>query len=277
MLVLSAQVIAELGESASARPVPRAPKTAKTTTETPSTTTVSKATHAPYLEYRSATSPKPSSKGKATHRPYPYDQYLPRATHAPFPPRSTYAPYVYGSEVEPAKKKNVFSMETRDVISSWAREFIAYLAAPLLMPVAITNAFNTPPGLPEQSSLWGKIARSFRLALLRRSEDRDGSETLPVEGDGITEADKLLMKMKSKFNSALKATLKESIPKILKKLREKAVKDADKKKTESAKEPQKESENEKQKEKKSRLLPARLVDFLRWKRHRTEGPASPSL
>lgn len=109
------------------------------------------------------------------------------------------------------------------------------------MPVAITNAFNTPPGLPEYQSLWGKIARSFRAAFLRRSEDRDGSDSIATS-DQI--ADQILLKMKNKIKAS----------KLWQQFKER---------------------NGKQKEKKERLLPARIVDFLRLKRHRTAD--SPSI
>ncbi|KAI1289572.1 hypothetical protein HDE_08491 [Halotydeus destructor] len=136
---------------------------------------------------------KTSKPFKATHAPYPYDQYAQRATHAPYPARSTYAPYKYGEgpEAVPAKK----SLLGKDVLTTFKRDFVTYLAAPFMMPAAISNAFNTPPGLPEQSSLWGKIARSFRAIMLRRSEDRDGSTTIPSD-------ENVLLKMKNRLKSS---------------------------------------------------------------------------
>ena len=233
IVLLSAHAIAELGEHSSTTR-PRSAKTTKTTSPstTPSSTTVSEATQSP-----SSTRQPPLIK--ATHKPFPYDQHGPRATHAPFPPRSTYAPYVYGmgdGDSAPAKKKTsaLLSAIDKDTFTTWARDLIAYIAAPFLVPAAIQNAFNTPAGLAEQASLWGKIARSFRMAILRRSEDRDSSdvsESLPNE-----DAHHVLLKMKNKLKSS----------KIWQQLKER-----------------------RQKEKKERLLPSRLVDFLRLKRHRT--------
>lgn len=165
------------------------------------------------------------------------------ATHSPFPPRSTYAPYIYGSDPdeESASKKKVVLALDRELITSWAKELMAYLAAPLLVPAAISNALqNTPPGLPDHASIWGKIVRSFRSVFLRRSENRDGNESLQSLDDHI------LFKMANKLKTS----------KLWQQLRERKQKE--------------------KKEKKERLVPGRLIDgLLRWKRHRTAASANP--
>ena len=194
----------------------RIPKTAKTTTTTSTTTTTTTpkprkiATHPSWDPITSST-----SKPRATHAPWPGDDKYygnsdssyaaiinnhnkpARATHAPYPfrdqysayldqnehlypSRSTYAPYVYGSSnnlSNDAKKKNlVLSILDKEFINNWAKDVLAYLAAPFMMPSAISNAVtNIPSGL-EAETFWGKIARSLRSALLKRSgkEERTG-------------------------------------------------------------------------------------------------------
>ena len=205
------QVITSQNEtSVVPRQQPRVPKTPKTTTSTTTSapTPVRRiATHAPWPN--DPTTPKPVKV--ATHAPWPGDPGYNRATHSPYPfhrdqyglgsdrehlypSRSTYAPYVYGSSSgsHDAKKKNVLSVFDKDTVNGWAKEIVAYLAAPFMMPSAISNAIgNIPSGL-EAETLWGRIAKSLKSALNRRSEERNGAENT---GDN----NNVLKKMKKKL------------------------------------------------------------------------------
>ena len=180
----------------------------------------------------------------ATHAPYPYDQYGMGHNDHFYPAKSTYAPYVYGKDSEKSKKKTMLAIPKldRELINTWAKEMMAYLAAPLLVPAAITNAFSNIPAGLETETLWGKIARSLRAAFLRRSEERGAS-------DEHSAADSLISKMKSKFKIGAEAFKKK------------------------INESEKELEENKTLEKKVRDLANmrnRLIDFFRWKRHRQE-------
>lgn len=138
---------------------------------------------------------------KATHAPYSlrnqYSAYLDQNEHL-YPSRSTYAPYVYGSSnnlSNDAKKKNlVLSILDKEFINNWAKDVLAYFAAPFMMPSAISNAItNIPSGL-EAETFWGKVARSLKSALLKRSgkEERTGGGE-PSSSSNIESEDNSLL------------------------------------------------------------------------------------
>ena len=189
--------------------VPKTPRTTTTTTTAAPTTSRRIATHPQWPN--DPTTRKPIKI--ATHAPWPGDPGFNRATHAPypfhrnqfglsaesehlFPSRSTYAPYVYGSTSgsHDAKKKNLLSVFDRETVNTWTKDIIAYLAAPFMMPSAISNAIgNIPSGL-EADSLWGRIAKSVKSALNRRSEERNAGQASPDNKN-------VLMRMKKKLAS----------------------------------------------------------------------------
>jgi len=207
----------------SPRPHQRIPKTAKTTTSTTTPRPRKLATHAPWPdEYATSSTAKPRathapwpgderygygsdpidksysaiinnhnrisshSKVRATHSPYPFrDQfsYLDQKEHL-YPSRSTYAPYVYGSSNESKKKNLVLSILDREMINNWAKDFLAYFAAPFMVPSAISNAITNIPAGIEVDTLWGRITKNLRSALLKRSsEERGGSSSSSTEND----------------------------------------------------------------------------------------------
>lgn len=88
--------------------------------------------------------------------------------------------YGSSSSSQESKKKNLnpLSILDREMINNWAKDVFAYFAAPFMVPSAISNAItNVPSGL-EVETFWGKIARSLRSALLKRSsEGRDTSNS----------------------------------------------------------------------------------------------------
>lgn len=230
------------------------------------------ATHAPWDPY-AAHDPKNSKrKNAATHAPWPsmyHDQYGQQNEHF-FPAKSTYAPYVYGKDPQKAKKKLIpFSVLDKDVFTNLAKDFVSYLAAPFLVPAAITNAVsNQPPGLETGESLWGKIARSLRAVLLKREggrkrgvENRDGEGVMTSGGNNNLLANVIknrIIPILSLLNVQIKdGAMSTPLPKG-------GVTKIDRAKSVDGK-----GDNQ---------LMARLVDFLRWKRHRTPSPAvAPSV
>lgn len=228
------------------RQVQRVPKTAKTTT-TSSTTTTEKptvlrriATHPPWPSdvtttkpIRIATHPPwpgdvtskparvathppwPGESGghkRATHAPFPYrDQYgMSTEDQHMFPHRSKYSPYVYGSSSgsQNAKKKNVLSVFDRETVNSWAKDIVAYLTAPFMMPSAIGNAISNVPSGLETETLWGRIAKSLKSALNRKSgEDRNENTA------GTNNNNNVLKRMKKKLVPNVAQSIASLLPK----------------------------------------------------------------
>lgn len=276
------------------RQQPRVPKTPRTTTSTTTTapTPVRRiATHPPWPN--DPTTAKPVKI--ATHAPWPGDPGYNRATHSPypfhrdqyglnadrehlFPSRSTYAPYVYGSSSgsHDAKKKNVLSVLDKDTVSGWAKEIVAYLAAPFMMPSAISNAIGNIPNGLEAETLWGRIAKSLKSALNRRSEERNGAES-------TTDNNNVLKRMKKK----LATTGVQSIASLIsKRFRISDSSSPSSPSSSSLSQPSKSSHESKKKsvDKKFRdLVLSRLVDFLRIRKlpavthsSKSSGPSSSS-
>lgn len=96
---------------------------------------------------------------------------------------STYAPYVYGSsnkynnmkEDETSTKKTpaLSSIVNREAINSWAKDFLAYLYAPFLIPAAITNAITNAPDGVEHETLFGKTMKSFKMIFAKPQVRKD--------------------------------------------------------------------------------------------------------
>ena len=274
-------------------PTTKKPASVRSATRAPEVTSKPRATHAPGLDPYAAHDPMNANyKYKtATHAPWdPYAAHDPKntrnkqrktATHAPwpsmyndqygqqnehfFPAKSTYAPYVYGKDPQKAKKKLIpFSVLDKDIFTNLAKDFVSYLAAPFLMPSAIANAVTNAPAGLETETLWGKIARSLKSAFLKREmgskrgvENRN-SEVTP-NGDKSTLLASVLKNRIIPILSLLNASIKDGT--MTAPLPKGGVTKVDRAKSVDAK---------------NDALMSRLVDFIRWRRHRT-NPAAPSV
>ena len=216
-------------------------------------------TQAPWDPYAAHDPVKSKRKGSATHAPWPsayHDQYGQQNEHF-FPAKSTYAPYVFGKDAQKKKKLIPFSViPDKDMFASMAKDFVSYLAAPFYIPASISNAISTPHGL-QSESLWGKIARSLRAAFLKREgigskrtvQNRDATET------GMTP---------DKNANLLASVIKNRIIPILSLLGN--IKDGS---MTLPKGGVTKIDRAKSVDSKDNQLASRLVDFLRWRRHRT--------
>ena len=232
----------------------------------------------------------PTQKKHATHAPYPfrdqYSAYLDQKEHL-YPSRSTYAPYVYGSSSssQESKKKNlVMSMLDREMINNWAKDVLAYIAAPFMMPSAISNAITNIPNGLEVETFWGKIARSLKSALLKRSSE--GRDTSSDDNSEINSDNNLLAALIKKKLIPVTAQLAESVSRRVKDFST-AVSDvvaaanAANKKAANNEEKEHEGDDSLRKKKKSveyysgkesnRLV--KFIDFFRVKKHRQDPPA----
>ena len=155
-----------------------------------------------------------------------------------FPTKSNYAPYVYGSD---AKKKSILSILGRESINSWAKDFISYLTHPF---ASGPGAGNTSSSSESTDSMIARVLKTLKAALNKRSgEERNG---------GVDELsnDNILFKLKNvswikRLQGAPSSSNANSYNKNDKRFRDVAL--------------------------------TTLVDFFRFKRHRTQAADAANL